>query len=240
MALKSSDHKQESKFERPAPLDPGTYPARVVQVISLGLQKQQPFKGEEKPPKHEIYVTYEMLDEFLKDEGGEDIEDKPRWLSERFTMNSLESDMAKSTKRYLALDPSNEFDGDWAQLIGAPCMVTVVQNVSKKDKDVVYNNIASVQTMRPKEAAKAADLRNPGKVFDVDEPDLETFLALPKWLQETIQENLEYEGSMLEEALDAHTKGEAKTEKKAKTEKRKPVDDVEEHEEPDGEDEENW
>lgn len=239
MALNSKDYKQESKFEKPAPLDPGTYPARVVQVISLGLQKQQPYKGDEKPPKQEIYVTYEMLDEFLKDEDGEDIEDKPRWLSERFTMNSLDSDMAKSTKRYLALDPTMAFEGDWAQLIGAPCMVTVVVNQSKKDKDVVYNNIASVQTMRPKEAAKAADLRNPGKVFDIDEPDLETFLALPKWLQEAIQSNLEYDGSELEAALNAHTKGEAKVEKKAEQKKDRALADVDD-EIPSKDEEESW
>lgn len=77
-------------------------------------------EGEEKAPKYELYVTYELSDEFLHDEDGEDILDKPRWLSESFSLHNLDADMAKSTKRYLALDPNMEHDGDWAQIAGTP------------------------------------------------------------------------------------------------------------------------
>ena len=214
MALNARNYKQESNFERPDPLEPGTYPARVIQIISRGLQAQDPYMGQEKPPKHELQVTYELLDEFLLDEDGEEIKDKPRWIHERFTMNALESDLAKSTKRYLALDPKMVFDGDWSKLIGAPCMVTIVTN-EKNDK--VYNNVASVQTMRPKEAAQAPDLVNDPKVFDVDDPDIEVFLSLPQWLQDDIKGNLEFGGSILEKKLKEHSGEEkpAKAEKKA-------------------------
>jgi hypothetical protein len=215
MSLNAKNYKQESKFKRPDPVEAGTYPARVVQIISLGLQKQNPYKGEAKDPKHMLYVTYEMLDEFLKDEDGNDIEDKPRWLSEDFTMNSLDSDLAKSTKRYLSLDPSMEYEGDWAQLAGAPCMITVIQRPSSKDKEKIFNNIASVSTMRPKEAAKAPDLKNPPKVFDIDNPDMEVFFSLPEWLQTRIKENLEYEGSMLETQIKTYKKTD-KTQDKVK------------------------
>jgi hypothetical protein len=202
MALNASKLPKTGGNRKPVdPLEPGTYPARVVQIITLGLQEQNPYKGEPKPPAHELYVTYELLDEFMKDEEGNDIPEKPRWLSENFAFYSLDSDLAKSTKRYFALDPEKEHGGDWAALLGAPCMVTVIQKPSKKDPEVIYNNITTVSSMRAKEAAKAPDLVNEGKVFDVDEPDMDIFLSLPEWLQDKIKGNLDFEGSALEKAL---------------------------------------
>lgn len=233
MALNAREYKQESKFERPDPLEIGTYPARVVQIISLGLQKQNPYKGEPKDPKDELYVTYELLDEFLKDEEGNDIEDKPRWLSETFTMNSLDSDLAKSTKRYTALDPDLSHDGNWAELLGAACMITVVQNEGKgKNAGTIYNNIASVQSMRSKEAAKAPDLVNEGKVFDIDEPDMEVFFSLPNFLQDKMKDNLNFGGSALEEAIENFQEGDSSAKKKKEPEKKD--SDNEEKDEEDG------
>lgn len=205
MALNASKLPKTGGNRKPVdPLEPGTYPARVVQIITLGLQEQQPYKGEPKQPAQELYVTYELLDEFMKDEDGNDIEDKPRWLSETFAFHSLDSDLAKSTKRYFALDPDKDYGGDWSKLIGAPCMVTIIQKPSKKDPDIIYNNITSVSSMRAKEAAKAPDLVNEGKLFDIDEPDMDIFLSLPQWLQDKIKGNLDFAGSALESALEAH------------------------------------
>lgn len=183
------------------PLEAGTYPIRLVQVISLGLQPQRPFKGEEKPPKQEIMLTYEFLDEFLKDEDGKELEDKPRWLSETLPLNNLENDRANSTKRYYAFDPSEEAKGDWTELVGTPAMATVVINPSSKGDGKIYENIASVSTMRAKEAGKAPDLVNPPKVFDIDEPDMDVFNSLPEWIQNKMKGNLEFSGSPLEAAL---------------------------------------
>jgi len=129
--LNASKIQSNNKRTPVEPLEPGTYPARVVQIIACGLQEQRPYKGEPKPPVQELHVTYEFLDEFLKDEDGNEIEDKPRWLSETFGFHSLDSDLAKSTKRYFALDPEKEYGGDWSQLLGAPCMVTIIQKPSE-------------------------------------------------------------------------------------------------------------
>lgn len=232
MALNASKIKQESNFERPEPLEPGTYPARVVQILSLGLQPQPDYNGQEKPPKQELMVTYEFLDEFMKDkETGEELEDKPRWLSETFTMNSLESDLAKSTKRYFAIDPNKEYGGDWGQLAGSPVMVTIVQNESKKTGKI-YENITGVSTMRSKEADKAPDLKNPPKVFDIDEPDMEVFGSLPQWIQDKMKDNLEFAGSALEAALNGSEKKEAKEDKQK--------EDQTETSSEEGDDEEDW
>lgn len=183
-----------SKFERPPALEAGAYWARVVQIIGLGLQKQQPFKGEEKEPKMELMVTYELADEFMLDEEGNEVEDKPRWIIETFPLNSLEIDLAKSTKRYYALDPKVEHDGDFTKLICSPCNLVLTHSPSKKDPEVVYNNVKDVSAMKSKDVAKMPDLVNDPKVFDPYNPDLEVFQSLPKWVQDKIKESLDYSG----------------------------------------------
>jgi len=204
MALKAKQMK--SQFKRPDPLEAGTYPARLVQVLTLGLQPQRPFKGEEKPPVDELMVTYEFLDEFLTDEEtGEELLDKPRWLSEDFPFYPLSSDKAKSSKRYHAFDPKEEFDGDWSEILGDPCLVTIVQNPGKgANEGVIYENVAGVSAMRGKDADKAEELKNPPKLFNIDEPDMEIFLSLPEWIQDKMKSNLNFEGSALERAIKNH------------------------------------
>lgn len=194
-----------------APLDPGTYPARLVQIIDLGVQTKKPFQSQPKPPVHQIMLTYELLDEFCVDEKGEMLEDKPRWVSETIAFRSLKVDLAVSTKRYYALDPDEVHEGDFVKLIGTPCNVTIVNNESQGK---IYNNVATVSAMRAKDAAKAPELVNPPKVFVLGEPDMEVFLSIPNWIQEKIQANLEFEGSALQKALKTHS-GAAKEEPKA-------------------------
>lgn len=185
------------------PIDAGTYPCRVVQVLDLGVQPQREYKGQAKPPAQEVMITYEFLDEFCLDEDGNEMEDKPRWLSETIPLRNLENELATSTKRYFALDPDCVYDGDFTLLVNTPCMVTVVQNMGKgKNAGKVYNNISNVATMRPKEARNAAELVNEPKVFVLDNPDMTIFMSLPEWLQEKIKSNLEFKGSALEEALE--------------------------------------
>ncbi len=179
-------------------LEEGSYNCRVVQIIELGLQPQRPHKGKEKPPVDMLYITYELGDEFMVDEQGEEIEDKPRWQSEDFPYYGVDCDMAKCNKRLKAIDPKNKVDGDWAKIGGAPVVVTFVHNV-KGDK--TYVNVASASVMKKKDIAKQPKLQNPVKVFDIDEPDMEMFASLPKWLQEKIKSNLNYKGSVLEKAV---------------------------------------
>lgn len=224
------------KMQAPV-LEPGAYPARLVQIISLGLQKQEPWKGEEKAPRHEIYTTYELLDEFMLDEEGKILEDKPRWISETIPLHSLDADLAKSTKRYMAIDPDLKYDGDWSMLASSPCTVVLAKKVSKA-KGHEYNAITGVNTMRAKEAAKAPDLVNPPKVFDVDEPDMEIFWSLPEWLQDKIKSNLEYGGSVLEKLVEAGpAKDGGEDEEKPKARQRRaekvsePIDEEEEEDE---------
>lgn len=209
MSINVREIKNESKGTKQEPLEAGDYPVRVLQIIDLGVQKQRPYKGEPKPPCHEISITYELLDEFCKDEDGNEEEDRPRVISEIFPLRSLDSDLAKSTKRYFAIDPEEKFGGDFSQLISIPVKAVISKTNGKGDNaDKVYNNIISINAMRPKEAATAPELINKPKVFLLDSPDLEVFNSFPDWLKDKIKSNLDFEGSKLEELLNGNNEKE--------------------------------
>lgn len=198
MALVAPKGNQDKKFAPQANINPGVYPGRLVQIIDFGLQAQKPYMGKDKPPANEIGLTYELVDEFMKDEAGNDIEDKPRWISETLPFFGLYADKAKSTQRYKAFDPQEIHGGDFSKLIGQPINVTVVNNQSG---DKVYDNVASLAAMRPKDAEKCPELKNPAKMFDLDNPDVEIFNKFPKWIQDKIKANLNYNGSVLQKKI---------------------------------------
>ena len=222
MALNAKKAGGGKQFTKQPNIDAGVYPGRLVQVIDLGLQAQKEFKGKAKPPVQELYLTYELVDEFMKDEEGNDIEDKPRWVSERLPFYGLFADKAKSTQRFLAFDPKDDFDGDWAKCLGMAINVAIVNNTVG---DITYDNIAAISTMRPRDAQQCPELKNESKLFDLDAPDMETFNKLPAWLQDVIKGNLNYAGSVLEEAL----KGDKpKAEKPAKKDRSAPKPEADE------------
>lgn len=198
MALKADNNQSNIKRVEQPIIEADVYPARLVQVVELGLQAQRPYKGAEKAPTNEIMLTYELVDVFMVDEEGNELEDKPRWVSEFMPFYGLGADNARSTKRYLAFDPDKKFDGDFSKIIGMPCNITIVNNV--KDGKT-YINVANVASMSAKKAANVAELKNEPKVFDLDAPDLATFQSFPQFLQEKIKNNLHFKGSKLEAIL---------------------------------------
>lgn len=214
MGLNASKVQNTGGGSKAEPIDAGTYPARVAQVIDLGLQPQRPYKGQEKPPAHQMWISYELVDEFHVGEDGEPDEDKPRWISEQLVLHSLQADRAKSTQRYNALDPKCVHGGDFSMLGGVGCNVTITQRAGTgQHAGKVFNNIQTVTSVRPKDEARMPELKEEAKVLLLDSPDLDVFNSLPDWLQDKVTSNLEFAGSYLDLAIS----GEAK----------KPVDEVE-------------
>lgn len=182
-------------------MEAGSAPARLVQIIDLGLQPDT-YQGVEQAPKRRLLYTYEFPYEFMLDEEGKEQTDKPRWISEDMPFYSLGATKAKSTERYNAFDPSGVHDGDLEKCLGAPVMVTIIHNPGKgKNKGKVYENIAGVSAMQSKMAASLPQLVNPPKIFDLDSPDMEIYNSLPKFIQDKIVSNLEFTGSKLEAAI---------------------------------------
>ena len=203
MSMNLNDAGQD--FKRPPTLEPGAYPARTVGIIDLGLQPQS-YKGEEKAPGRMVNVTYELVDEFMVDEDGQPDKAKPRWLSEQFVLHNIESEKAKSTARYKALDPTNVYHGDFLALVDIPVNVTIVLNPNPKNKDRPYENISGITTMRTKDAEACPALVNKPTTFDLDEPSLEVYEKIPAWLKKKIESNLEFNGSLFQTLLGAEDK----------------------------------
>lgn len=204
--VKKPSSNNANRIKQPL-MEVGTEEARVVSIIDLGLQKQRPYKGQEKPPKRMIRITYEFPNLFIVDENGDDVEDKPRWLSEELPFNSLDVDLAKSTKRYRAIDPEDTCDGDFTKLVGMPCMVTIGEYSYTKDGELKEGNeVQSVSAITKRKADKLGDLVNSPQIFLIDEPDMEVFEQLPDWIKDKIKGNLEYSGSALEAILEGGKK----------------------------------
>lgn len=204
MALNASkvqyDNKNSNKKKQPT-LEPGTYPGRFVGLIDLGLQPQRPYDGKPRPPSHQIQLTYELVDVFMLDEDDKELEDKPRWISETINFNALTADLATSTKRYKAFDPELACEGDFTRVLGTPVNITIAVDQDKKDKEKFYENVSSVTPMRQRDIDKCPPLKNDVRVFDLDSPDMKVFEQLPKWIQDKLTSNLNFNGSALEAAL---------------------------------------
>lgn len=196
--LKAPEGNVKRNFVAQEILEKGSYPARVVRVVDWGLQPQREWQGEAKPPAQMISVTYEFPEEFMKDENGNDLEDKPRWLAEQFPLRPITSDLAKSTSRSKAIDVEGKFNGDWSQYLGLPCEPVLDSYTSKGG---TFNKIESVNPLRKAKALKLDELKNPAFFFDLGDPDLENFNKLPKWEQAKICSNLNFKGSKLAELL---------------------------------------
>lgn len=216
----------KERVEQPN-LEPGLYPARLVQIIDLGLQPQRPYMGQPKPPANEIMLTYELVDSFMIDKDGNDVEDKPRWVSETLPLLNIKAEKAKSTQRYMALDPTVADGGDFVKQIGKPVNVNIVNNKGKDGK--IYDNVSAIAPMRPRDAERTPELVNPSKVFVLDEPDLEVFNSLPEWLRDKIKENLNYEGSALQKLVGGAPKPERKKGKDAEADAGDPPFDVDDN-----------
>lgn len=208
MARNLNDYKgkgdgQKREMEAPV-LEPGGYPARLVGVVFLGVQKQQPFKGEAKDPAEMVQYTYELSHEFMVDKEGNPIEDKPRWFSERMPVFGPKAERAKLTLRNRALDPSGSFGGDPSKLLGKACNVLIVHRPNKKDpKADPYQNIGDVTAAAKMKGYVQPDLVNPPVYFDPQDESctVEQFRALPEYLQKIIKGADDFYSSPLADAL---------------------------------------
>ncbi|MCP4364983.1 MAG: hypothetical protein GY800_06745 [Planctomycetes bacterium] len=169
-------------------------------MVLMGLQPSKPYKGQPKDPKERMYVGYELSHEFMLDEDGNPDPTKPRWIGEDFPFYNLEADRATSTIRYNNIDPAGTAGGNWDQLLGAPCQVTLTKE-PRKDGKGDTNYVAHVSGAMEVPGYTQPELVNAPRIFDIDAPDMEVFEKLPKWLQERLKGNLNFQGSALQTAL---------------------------------------
>ena len=156
----------------------GTHVARCCWVIDLGLQdgtygiKSQVLLGWELP--------YEQIPD--GDRKGE-----PFFVSKRYTVSlnekaNLRRDLEAWRGKKFTKKQLDGFSLD--AIAGQPCQVVV----SHKDREGggISTKVESVTAMPKGGGPGCPEAVNPQRVFNLDEPDLETFEALPDWVKKVI------------------------------------------------------
>ena len=168
------------------PIDAGTYVGVCVGVIDIGEQK------------NDMYNTYTQKAIFIFEIASERVmvedEDKPRWLSETYTVSLNEkSNLAKMLISWRGKDfTEEELDGfDLASMVGKACQLQVLV-VQKKDGGTC-NKIAGVFGL-PK-GFEAPKPENPLMLYNIEDGENETFLTLPEWIRERIKKSTEWQTS---------------------------------------------
>lgn len=168
----------------------GTHVARLVGVVDMGHQPGFEWQGKEIPSQYKLRFTYELPNSKTND-------GRPHWVHEDVT----NSDNEKSTMYMRVRTLGGSFD-DVSTLLNKPCMVTLVENKNGYIKIDGQGGVGGVPAGFP-----VPELENPTFLFNTEEPDMEVFNNLPEFIQERIQENLDYEGSELEKAVLAQEAG---------------------------------
>lgn len=177
----------------------GQQRARLVQVIDLGLQNQRPYKGEEKPPAYELYLTFEFPDERIEIDGVS----RPKWKSKRMKLSSHE----KSTcfNWYNKMDPTGKAKGEWGHLLGDGIGALIVHDAGQgKNAGKTFDNIGDLIPLM--KGVEVPPLENDPALFDLVNPDATVWDKLPEWLQNIIKENLEYDNSRLQSLVEGTPK----------------------------------
>lgn len=168
------------------PIDAGTYIGVCVGVIDIGEQK------------NEMYNTYSQKVIFIFEVPSEriviDDEDKPRWLSETYTVSlSEKSNLAKMLISWRGKDfTEDELDGfDLASMVGKPCQLQVL--VAQKKDGGTCNKVAGIFGL-PK-GFESPKPENPLMVYSIEDGENETFLTLPEWIRGRIKKSTEWQAS---------------------------------------------
>jgi len=86
---------------------------------------------------------------------------------------------------------------DISKLLGVYCMVTVKHD---KKEDKTYTNVASVSRWPAALKNAKFEPHYKNELFDVDAPDLDLMESFPDWLQEKINDSLEFRGVSKDQA----------------------------------------
>jgi hypothetical protein len=173
----TSKQSQDKKFDN-APA--GTYGAVCYRVIDLGTQEVI-WEGDKKFQR-KVYIAFE-LDEKMED-------GRPYVVGRKFTVSMHEkSGLRAFLKGWRGRDftPEELMGFNPQKLIGAPCMLSLVQNGD-------YVNIASAAKL-PKGMVPPKPV-NPTVYLSLDEFDQKTYEGLSNSMKETISKSPEYQHLM--------------------------------------------
>lgn len=183
MAINATSESNGGNF---TPVPSGTHVARCYQMIELGTITE-PYLGEMKTSK-KVRIGWELpleTKEFKQGEG-----QKPYVISKDFTLSMHEKATLRKfleSWRGKAFTEEDAKKFDITKLIGAPCMMSVVEE-AKEGKS--YSKISNVSTM-PK-GMVCPDQVNETFVLSYDAFDFDKFNTLPKFIKEKMEKSVEF------------------------------------------------
>ena len=169
------------------PVSEGLHTAICTAVIDLGDQQNERFGNKQR----KVRITWEVDDETVVVEG----EEKPRIISKEYTLSlsdkaTLRRDL-ESWRGKKFTDDDIYVDGfDLQNILGKPCQITVVHNVSGSGK--TYADIAGIVSI-PK------GMTPPQPVGDLvyfaldSDSDLSMIDTFPQFIQDKIRKSPTYE-----------------------------------------------
>lgn len=165
----------------------GNHVAICNAVVDLGVQ---PGSGIYPDPKHQVYIRFELPTERVKyQRDGVDVEG-PMSIGRTFTASMSEKANLRKFieswfgKKFTSDDAAADFDH--SKLLGRFCLLNVTHTEKGQN---VYANISNA-TPIPKGMSAEYPQHNQSLCYSLDEPDLETFNALPEWLQKKINDRV--------------------------------------------------
>lgn len=180
MALIAKESGSGSSY---APIEAGTYPARCCGIVDLGLQHIE-WQGQTKD-QDKVLLMFELPTERIEVDG----EDKPRWLSVRYTMSLHEKAGLRKALDAWRGKPmtAEELKGfDLSRLLNAPCMLTVVNK--EGSNGAMYANISGIS--KPMKGMSVAELESEPILFDMSAGNAEkVYEKLPEWIRKVIDES---------------------------------------------------
>lgn len=164
------------------PIEAGTYPARCVGVVDLGIQHND-FNDKD---QEKVRLIFELPTERVQVDG----EDKPRWLSKPYTASlhekaTLRRDLDAWRGKPFTAEELSGFN--LQNVIGAPCILTIVNQEGKTGS--VYAKIASIS--KPMKGMEVPPLENDPILFDMDADNAADVLkTLPTWMKEEVEKSV--------------------------------------------------
>ncbi len=159
----------EKTTYQPAPA--GVHLARLTQLIHLGVQESI-YKDE---GQRQYLLGFELVEEALNDE-------RNYTVSERF--NATLGPKSKLSAAVSALTSASQNGFDLDELVGRACQVTVAHK-TKPDGRVV-EKITAISPI-PKNM-KVPEAKGDPLLYDIDDPDPESYERLPGWIRKIISE----------------------------------------------------
>jgi len=173
---------------------PGTYSARCFKVIDLGTQKRD-YNGKVSYA-HQVMIVWELPTELIEE--GE-YAGQPYAVAKFYTLSlhekaNLRKDLEAWRGRAFSEEELKGFD--LHNIIGKPCMVSVIHSDTGKTK--VNGVMALVRGMTLHEAI------NPSVVFDIDKWDDATFDSFSDGIKEIIKrsEEARFKGEKIDRSVE--------------------------------------